>query len=68
MSGIVDDFNVEPMLNEKEAAQVLGCSVALMRKMRLFGNGPSFHKLRRLVRYALADLRSYMEACRVSGR
>jgi hypothetical protein len=55
----------EALLNEKAAAQVLGCSVAMMRKMRLFGNGPNYYKLRRLVRYSPADLQSYMDACRV---
>jgi len=58
---------MERMFNEKEAADTLGCSVALMRKMRLFGNGPSFYKLGRLVRYAPADLQAFIGSCRKEG-
>ena len=53
------------LLDEVQAAQILGCSKALMRKMRMLGDGPAYHKVGRLVRYAPADLRSYMNACRV---
>jgi predicted DNA-binding transcriptional regulator AlpA len=56
------DSNV---LNERQAATVLGCSVALMRKWRLFGEGPSYCKIGRLVRYRQADIDSFLEAHRV---
>jgi hypothetical protein len=55
---------MDRMFNEKEAAQAMGCSVALMRKMRLYGTGPSFYKLGRLVRYAPADLLAFIGSCR----
>ena len=56
------DSNV---LNERQAANVLGCSVGLMRKWRLFGDGPSYLKIGRLVRYRQADIDSFLEAHRV---
>ncbi len=56
------DSNV---LNERQAANVLGCSVALMRKWRLFGDGPSYLKIGRLIRYRQADIDSFLEAHRV---
>jgi hypothetical protein len=53
------------ILNERQAANVLGCSVALMRKWRLYGDGPSYCKIGRLVRYRQGDLDSFVEAHRV---
>jgi hypothetical protein len=53
------------MKNEKEAAIVLGCSVAALRKWRLLGKGPAYCKVGRLVRYAAGDLQAYLEAHRV---
>jgi hypothetical protein len=54
------------LLNEKHAAQYLGCSVGMMRKWRLFGNGPAFSKLGRLVRYQEGDLAAFVAANRVT--
>ena len=56
---------MDGLLNEKEAAQYLGCSVGLMRKWRLFGQGPRVHKIGRLVRYTQADLTEFVEASAV---
>ena len=56
------------LIDDGQAAQILGCSKALMRKMRLLGTGPVYFKVGRLVRYAPADLQSYMEACRVGTK
>jgi len=55
------------MLDEKAAAQVLGCSPGLLRKWRLLGQGPAFCKLGRLVRYREEDLAAFAEANRVVG-
>jgi hypothetical protein len=57
--------STDRLLDEVQAAHILGCSKALMRKMRMLCNGPAYHKVGRLVRYAPADLQSYMAACRV---
>jgi hypothetical protein len=53
------------MLDEREAATVLSCSVALLRKWRLFGDGPAYCKVGRLVRYADADIQAFIDARRV---
>jgi predicted DNA-binding transcriptional regulator AlpA len=50
------------VLNEREAAEVVGCSVALMRKWRLFREGPPYVKIGRLVRYRQADLDAFLDA------
>ena len=41
--------------NEDQSAKMLGCSVALLRKWRLFSEGPAYCKIGRLVRYRLED-------------
>jgi hypothetical protein len=55
------------LLNEREAAEYLQCSVALVRKWRLFKMGPAIVRLGRLVRYALNDLDAYVAAQRSGG-
>jgi hypothetical protein len=53
------------VLNEREAAALVGCSVALMRKWRLFDEGPAYCKIGRLVRYRLEDLTVFLDQHRV---
>ncbi len=61
-------MNALNVLNEREAAAVVGCSVALLRKWRLFGEGPTYIKLgRRLVRYRPEDLTAFLDAHMVTG-
>jgi len=55
------------LLDEEQAAQMLCCSPALLRKWRLFRTGPAYCKIGRLVRYPLGALQAYMESCRVGG-
>lgn len=50
------------MFDEKQAAELLGCSVATLRKWRLLGTGPAYVKVGRLVRYREADLMAYLDA------
>jgi hypothetical protein len=54
-----------PLFDEREAARVISCSVALMRKWRLFGDGPAYCKIGRLVRYRQADLHAFLDSHRV---
>lgn len=54
--------NVE-FLNERQAAAYLNVSVALMRKWRLFRQGPKFYKIGRLVRCKRVDLESWFDSC-----
>jgi predicted DNA-binding transcriptional regulator AlpA len=53
------------VFDEREAAGFLGCSVALMRKWRLFREGPSYVKMGRLVRYRQEDLTAFLDSHRV---
>jgi hypothetical protein len=62
---VIQKRRIEEMLNEKDAAKYLGCSVGLLRKWRLLGEGPAFCKLGRLVRYSEADLTAFVQANRV---
>ena len=55
----------ESLLTEQAAARQLSCSVALMRKWRLFGEGPAYCKIGRLVRYRHEDLDAFLAAHRV---
>ena len=44
------------LVNEHEAAQVLGLKVATLRRWRWLGQGPPFIKIGNAVRYDPADL------------
>ena len=60
---------MNPMMDEREAAKVLGCSVALLRKWRLYRQdpecqGPAYCKIGRLVRYSQADIAAFIEGHR----
>jgi predicted DNA-binding transcriptional regulator AlpA len=57
---------MEKLIDEREAAGTLGCSVALLRKWRLFGDGPAYVKIGRLVRYQQADIDAFLESHRVT--
>jgi hypothetical protein len=50
------------LLTEQEAAVVLHCSVAFLRRCRLFKSGPPYAKIGRLVRYRMQDLEQYVVA------
>jgi hypothetical protein len=56
---------LEEVLDERGAARMIGCSVALMRKWRLFNEGPSYVKVGRLVRYRQDDIDAFLNANRV---
>ena len=62
-------FQVHPvrLLDERQAADLLGVSVALMRKMRRHGNGPVVTHIGRLVRYCEADVVAFVNANRVTA-
>ena len=54
------------LLTESDAALYLKVSVGLLRKWRLFGHGPQFVKLGRLVRYQIRTLEEYVDAATVA--
>jgi predicted DNA-binding transcriptional regulator AlpA len=49
-------------LNEREAAEQYGMSVAWFRRGRWDGTGPRFYKIGRAVRYPRAELDRYFAA------
>lgn len=53
------------LCDEREAAKIISCSVALLRKWRLFREGPAYVKIGRLVRYRQEDLAAFLESHRV---
>jgi hypothetical protein len=53
------------LYDEKQAAKMISCSVALLRKFRLFGEGPAYCKIGRLVRYRQEDLAAFLDQHRV---
>ena len=57
--------SVDRLFDERSAANVLSCSVALLRKWRLFREGPTYVKIGRLVRYRQDDLNAFLVSHRV---
>jgi len=53
---------VNELMDEKEAATLLHCTVAFLRRRRLFRRDPIFAKSGRLVRYRLEDLQVFIAA------
>jgi hypothetical protein len=60
-----ESSSIDQLFDEREAAKILSCSVAVLRKWRLLGKGPAFCKVGRLVRYSEADLAAFLDANRV---
>lgn len=56
------DHRTDRLVDEKTAADMLSCSIALMRKWRRLGGGPRIVRIGRLVRYQQADLIAFIEA------
>lgn len=55
-------------LDEHQVAEFLGCSVALLRRMRREGRGPKFTRIGRLVRYREDWLSQCIEANSVDAQ
>ena len=58
---------MEQLLNEREAAKLLGVSVQLLRKWRVNGGGPAHIKLQKCVRYSLPDIENHIASRRRRG-
>ena len=63
-------LNPGDLVNEREAAAILGCAVQSLRNWRWTGNkGPRYRKTgERMVRYHRADLAAFIEAGNGSER
>lgn len=48
-------------LRDKQAAEVIGVSVGLLRKWRLFGRGPRYSKIGGVILYRLKDLEEFVD-------
>jgi predicted DNA-binding transcriptional regulator AlpA len=53
---VAGSMSVDPLLNQNEAAEILGVSVRTLERHRITGTGPQFCRLGRLVRYRECDL------------
>jgi hypothetical protein len=66
MTVSLEDFSsIKHLIDERDAAKALCCSVAALRKWRLQGKGPAYCRIGRLVRYAEGDLQEFLAANRV---
>lgn len=55
-------------MNEIEAANRLGLSVATLRAWRHRGQGPRFVRFGRAVRYLVEDMGDFIDSCRIDTR
>ena len=53
-----------PLINEHEAARILGLSVKTLRRWRWAGRGVAYRKIGGCVRYHPDDLAAFVEAAR----
>ena len=60
------DVTDKPLLNDKQVAQMLGVSVATVRRWRIFNTGPKYLKIGASVRYTTESLDAYV-ASRPTG-
>lgn len=49
-------------LNEKDVSSIIGVATPTLRRWRLFGRGPRFHKFNNLVRYQRSDLEAWLNS------
>lgn len=54
------------VVREREAGQLLGVSVAALRRWRREGRGPAFVRLERCIGYRIDDLETFVNANRVT--
>jgi len=62
------DTNQNKLIDEKQAAQRLGCTISFLRRCRLLLSGPPYVKIGRLVRYSPAALDAYIESNTVQAQ
>lgn len=60
------EHELSGLFNDRQVAERLGVSVALVRRWRLLGQGPRYCKLGAAVRYRPEDLAAWLES-RPSG-
>jgi len=55
------------LVDQREAAAILGCKPQTLSVWRLRGKGPAFHKIGRLTRYKLSELAAYIDGRRCNS-
>lgn len=55
-------------LSESEVAELIGRSVAALRKDRHFQRGLPYFRFGKQIRYSVADVHQHMQGCRVVPR
>lgn len=58
---------MQPLLTPDEVAKLLGLSTKTLAEWRSKGRGPDFVRLRRNIRYRLADIKAYLAENIVRG-
>jgi len=53
------------MMNERQAAEMMGFTVSKLRADRLKGIGCPYYRIRRAVRYRLADVEAFLAEYRI---
>ena len=53
-------LSLPQMLNERQTARLLACSVAALRRWRREGRGPEFTRLERCVRYNVKAIEGWL--------
>jgi predicted DNA-binding transcriptional regulator AlpA len=53
---------MDSLLNQKQAAKILGLSVRTLERHRVAGTGPRWARLGRMVRYRQCDLTEWVES------
>jgi len=62
-----DQHTIERLLNEREVAAILNVSLATIRRRRLLGQPPIATKISSSVRYRIADVEAFLNACPTIG-
>jgi len=57
----------EPLLRERQAAELLGVTPRCLQAWRFYGHGCPYVKLGSSVRYKLSDLRAFVDANTCGG-
>jgi len=63
----IETTTLEKLLSETEVASLTGRSKGSLRRDRLLGRGIPYLKIQHLVKYDPADVRRYLESCRIEG-
>lgn len=58
---MTNQTNIQFLLNEHQAAEILNIKATTLRRWRWEGKGPSFRKIGSAVRYHADDLNSFIE-------